>query len=187
MAKNREFVDIIETRLKNNRQHVYLSEFLEYLANLQGDQSRVQAIKDYAARGDMYAKVIRQFMETMWHPAVQFQLPETDPPYKKGEYPDLNLAPTSLFKAFSTVKYFAKCEAMIPQTIKREAKFIQTLESMHEKEAEVFLMCKNKRLKGFPRVTEKVFREAMPGILPEKTKKEEVGNSQNTSGEDSGV
>jgi hypothetical protein len=25
-------------------------------------------------------------------------------------------------------------------------------------------------------VTEKVFREALPGVLPEKTKKEEAGN-----------
>lgn len=172
----KEFNKIIEDRMNNPRARVFLSEFLEYLASIQGDQQKVEMIKKYISKGPVYEKMVKQFMETIWHPAVVFELPETDPPFKTGEYPDLNMAPDSLFKAFNMVKYFAKCNSMIPQTIKREAKFIQVLESMHEKEAAVFLMCKNKKLKGFPRVTEKLFRDAVPGVLPEKTKKEELGN-----------
>ena len=169
--KNKDFVSIIENRLNNPRQRVFLSEFLEYLANLQGDGTRVEAIKTYIAKGNEYRTMVLFFMQCMWHPDVVFDLPETDPPFKPGDYPDLNLAPLSLFKAFGNVQYFAtKAQKRIPQTIKREAKFIQVLESMHPKEAAVFLMCKNKKLRGFPRVTEKVFREAIPGVLPEKTK-----------------
>ena len=158
----------INRRLELERERVHFSEVLKAASETQGRAAKIELLQKYANKSPEYKRVVQQFMETCWHPAVKFELPEGEPPYKDAGYKDYSMAPMLFGKALSRVKYFCKCPSFIDSTLKRERTFIQTLESMYQPDALLYCMIKDKKLdtKVYPTMTEKLFREAFPGILP---------------------
>jgi hypothetical protein len=155
---------------------VYIPELLKALNDTGPNQraKRIEIIREYASKGTDHNALLRAFVECMFHPAVVFDLPPGTPPYKENTAPDYDSAGNSLFKFFSNrmVRYFVKGqEKFIQQDIKRQMIFIQTLEGLYKDEAKVLLMIKEKQLEGYKKfVSEDLFREALPGWLPEAPK-----------------
>lgn len=154
---------------------IYIPELFEAIGKVRSKKERVEILHEYARRDEPHCKTLRAVIECIFHPAVVFKLPEGTPPYNKGEYPDFNFANSDLFKEVRRVKYFCDCPAMIKNQIKREAVFIQTLEALHPKEAEVFIAMKEKTLPKYRGVTEALFREAFPAWMPPEEEKAKKG------------
>lgn len=98
-----------------------------------------------------------------YHPAIQFDLPEGTPPFQKDNGdPDHSLARTA-----SVLRDF-------PQLLKsnrtknqeqKELKFISLLESVNEKEAEILILLKEKKLHDkYPTLTIQLVRQIFGNI-----------------------
>ena len=77
----------------------------------------------------------------------------------------------TLHKVFKRVPYFVKGHSKyIAEKVKREKLYIQTLESLYKPDAELFLMVKDKQIDQtkYRGLTEKLFRETFPELLPGK-------------------
>lgn len=102
-------------------------------------------------------------------------LPEGKPPFKVENTPR-GMSPSSLHRGHKRFKYFFKGPFSGMQQSKRESLFIGLLESIHESEAEMLCLAKDKKMK-YKGLTSKVVQEAFPGLLKvtsnKKVKKEE--------------
>lgn len=153
------------------RGRIYLPEMLKKLAETKPAEKnkRKEILKEFVSKGADHEKVLRGFVECMYHPGVVFDLPKGEPPpYKKGDYPGINNAPMSLFSVFAKkrILYFAECSSKIQNQLKREKVFIQFLESMHPTEAELFIMMKDKDDSNIKNFNEKLVRETFSDWLP---------------------
>lgn len=100
---------------------------------------------------------------------IQFLLPDTAPPYTPSASHEIQ---GSLLREARKLKYFIKGMGFDDmKQIKRETVFIELLESVDPKDAELLLsMIKQKPLKG---LTVKTINEAFGPIISEKGKKDE--------------
>lgn len=90
-------------------------------------------------------------------------LPEGAPPYKKDDMPDgMNFS--TLHRKMSQFAYFFKGKYSDMNQIKRESLFMQLLESVNPKDAELFIAAKDKSMK-FKGITKKLVMEAFPNLI----------------------
>lgn len=150
---------------------IYIPEFFEILQNVNERDERIKLINEYCAKGPQYEMTLRFLVEGLWNEKVIFDLPEGDPPYRTNNAPDYTFAPNSLFKAVKNIPRFVKGHsAYIQNQSKRERYFIQQLESLHAKEAKLFLCMKNKKLTGYGKIIcLALFKDARPDWFPEET------------------
>lgn len=105
---------------------------------------------------------LKDVLKGTYDDIVQWSLPVGDPPYEPA--PESN-PPSSLFKQHKNFKYFVKGligDKVNP--IRRERMFIDMLESIHPKDAEVLLKMKDKKSLGNG-ITKKLVQEAFPGLI----------------------
>jgi len=100
-------------------------------------------------------------------------LPEGKPPYKPENTPK-GMSPSTLHRGFKRFKYFFKGPYNGMNQGKREKLFVGLLESVHESEAEMLCLAKDKKMK-YKGLTVKVVQDAFPGLLKvtKKVKTEE--------------
>lgn len=99
-----------------------------------------------------------------YHPGIEWLLPEGKPPYKPCEVLDNEQA---LYQEWRRMYIFVKgIRKPAPEmpSVRREALFIQILESIDESEAELLVSIKDKKI-PYKGLTPKLFEEAFPGIL----------------------
>ena len=93
-------------------------------------------------------------------------LPEGAPPYKPDDAPE-GYAPSSLYKKFREFRFYFKgpvADGVKP--LKREAMFVQLLESIHFSEAELLIRAKDRILhKKLMGITRKLCQDAFPGLI----------------------
>ena len=159
----------IQRRIELERERVYLAEVLKEASNTAGRGEKIALLRSFQNKSPETKKVVQKFMECLCHPKVVFELPSGIPPFKDGEYNDFNNSPTTLLKAFDKVKYFCRCPSFVENKVKRERIFIQILEGLYIEDANLFCMIKDKAIdaKVYPTITEKLLREAFPGIVPD--------------------
>ena len=112
---------------------------------------------------------VRQILSFMYDKEnYKSLLPDTPPPYTPSEFPDSR---GMMYREVRKLKYFYENPEMgNVDIIRREALFIQLLESIHEEDARLICdMIKQKPLKG---LTAAVINQAYDGLLPTKAKKE---------------
>ena len=93
---------------------------------------------------------------------VQWSLPPGAPPYEPA---DQSSVPSTMHKQHKKFKYFVKGligDQLNP--IKREKMFIDMLESVHPKDAELLLAMKDKKILA-KSVTRKLIQEAFPNLI----------------------
>jgi len=161
-----------DQRLANPRERIYLPEVLAEVSKAKTKERKIELLQAFAKKNTESYNLVRDFVQSTFHPQVVLDLPESEPPYE-SVFPDYNLAPNTLSKSFKRIPYFVKGHSMyIELAPKRERLYIQTLESLFKADAELFIMVKDKRIdaKKYKGVTEALFREAFPGFLPELVK-----------------
>lgn len=134
-------------------------EILLKVAKKSGNKARSEALSQY--NNDFAIKVI---LDLVYNPNIRFLLPETDPPFTPV---DEAVDAQNVLKAdIRRLKYCLNIpdgEQLRP--LKREQMFIEMLESVDPKDAQLLLQVKNKKLpKELRDITESVVRKAFPGI-----------------------
>lgn len=158
----------IESRINNPRERIYLPEILAAASKEKAHARKIALLRAYANKNQEHFELMRDFIQSIYHPAVVLDLPDGTPPYKT-EFLDYNMAPMQLRQAFSRIPYFVKGHSRyIKNPIKREQVFIQTLEGMYREDAELFIMIKEKKFNArrYKTINEAIFREALPNFFP---------------------
>ena len=94
-----------------------------------------------------------ELLQYAFDPALKFQLPEGEPPFNKCPNP-MGMTPANLRRETRVLYVFARPIIEDRQRIKRERSFIELLEAIHPKEAEMLIHVKDQTLTTmFPNVT----------------------------------
>lgn len=96
-------------------------------------------------------------------PKVKWLLPSGDPPYTPSS---IESVPSNLLKRNRDFAYFVDCPtARNLPPFKREKIFMDILESVHPKDAEILLIMKEKKSLG-KGLTLNLVKEAFPNLIP---------------------
>lgn len=103
-------------------------------------------------------------MNFTFHPGIIFELPESDPPFQKS--PVVGVSEGMLYNLIKKIPLLVKGGpgSHLPNA-KREMFYIQLLEAVDPKEAELLLEVKNKKL-PYKGITAKLIEEAYGSIDP---------------------
>jgi len=124
----------------------FIHEILELVDEQKTKAKKVAILQEY--RDDsLTAVLIWNFDES-----VQSALPDGDVPYKPNEVP-VGTDHTSLRREWKQLYHFVKGGNDGLNNLRRESMFVQMLEGLHPKEAEIICMVKDKRLKDVYKVT----------------------------------
>lgn len=104
---------------------------------------------------------VRNILLCMFDENMQWLIPEGNPPYKPSKFDN----PGFLFKNIRKFNYFVEGATPIPNKAKREAMFIELLETVDAEEAELIIAAKDKK-SPYKNITKKLVQEAFPGLLP---------------------
>lgn len=131
-----------------------VGEFLEKVGKLKRTQDKVEALK---ANDSL---VLRIVLQGCYDPNVKWALPEGTPPYKPNDLVDQEHI---LIKDCEKIRYFiVGFRDDIPQ-LKRETMFVEFLERVAPKDAEMLCQIKDKKpIKG---ITLQHVVEALPGLI----------------------
>ena len=132
-----------------------IAEFLEKVGKLKRTQEKVDAIK---ANDSLPLRII---LQSGYDPNVKWALPEGTPPYKPNDLVDQEHI---LIKDCEKLRYFiAGFHDNLP-SLKRETMFVEFLERIAPKDAEMLCLFKDKKpMKG---ITLQHVTEALPGLIP---------------------
>ena len=143
---------------------LYIPEILKQVADAE-PTARAQILKNNAGNA-----LLKEVLLLNFGPAV-FDLPAGRAPFKASAQP-LGLTETNLYAESRRLYLLVKDHPRRPRNLKRlqiENIFIQMLEGIHESEANMLMILKDKELaKAYPGLTEEVVRAAFPDLLPEK-------------------
>lgn len=132
-----------------------LAEFLEKVGKLKRTQEKIDAI---AANDSLPLRII---LQACYDPNVVWALPEGTPPYKPNELVDQEHV---LIKECEKLRYYIKgFHDELPQ-MKRETMFVQLLENVAPKDAE--LLCQIKDKKPIKGITLEHVTNGLPGLIP---------------------
>jgi len=132
-----------------------IAEFLEKVSKLKKPEEKIEALR----ANDSF--VLRIILQSAFDPKINWLLPEGKPPYKPSELTDQE---NVLIRDARKIAYFI--EGLHPnlKQLKREAMFIEMLESVTPKDAELLCALKEKKL-PFKGITADQVLAALPGIF----------------------
>ena len=137
----------------------FIHEIFELVSEQRTKAKRVEILKEY--RDDSVTAVL------IWNydERVQSAVPDGQVPYKENEVP-VGTDHTSLRREWKQLYHFIKGGNDSLSTLRRESMFIQLLEGLHPKEAEIICLIKDKELESvYPKVTLDVVKQAFPDIV----------------------
>lgn len=137
---------------------VGVAEFLEKVGRLRSKEDRVAALK----HNDSF--VLRTVLQGALDPRIKWLLPPGEPPYKPTELVDQE---NVLIHDARKLMHFVEGGNPGLNQIKREAMFIEMLETVAPADAVMLCAMKEKRF-PFKGITEEVVRNAFPGLLPDE-------------------
>ena len=133
-----------------------MHEVLQKVSNAKTKAQKVKLLEEYNTPA-LRAILIANFDES-----VISMLPEGEVPYKKNEAPE-DTEHTKLDHEYRKLYLFFKGGANISQT-RRETLFIQLLEGLHQGEAEVLCLVKDKKIGKRWKITRQCVEQAFPSI-----------------------
>ena len=110
------------------------------------------------------SKPLKELLKYAFHPDIKFALPPGKPPYKTIGSPD-EYNPTYLYPNIRKFYLYIEGGHDGLTQLRREQLFVQMLESLHPKEAEVVIQIKDKKL-NYRGLTYKLIKTTFPEILP---------------------
>ena len=135
----------------------FMSEILELASKQRSVAKKVEVLQEYETDA-LKAILIWNFDET----AVSM-VPEGEVPYEKNDVP-IGTDHTSLRKEWKNLYHFVQGGNNSLSPIRRETMFIQMLEGLHPKEAEILVLIKDGQLNQKYKITREAVEEAYPDI-----------------------
>ena len=114
-------------------------EIFTQINNAKDKPKKTEILKKYDS------PAIRQLLKAAFDPNIQWDLPEGIPPYIANEAP-AGTEHTSLLSAARKLYHFVVGGNNTINKLKKETMFIQVLEGLQQKDAEVLIAIKNKNL-----------------------------------------
>jgi len=124
----------------------FLHEILELVNEQRTKAKRIEILKEYETPA-LKSIFIWNFDET-----VLSMLPEGHVPYKENDVP-VGTDHTSLRREYQQLYHFVRGGNDKLSSLRRESMFIQMLEGLHPKEAEIICLIKDKKLQTKYKVT----------------------------------
>ena len=135
----------------------FIHEVLELVSKQRTKAKKIDLLREY--RDDaLTAILIWNFDET-----VKSAMPEGQVPFKSNDVP-VGTDHTSLRREWRQLYHFVKGGNSSLSGLRRETMFIQMLEGLHPKEAEIVCLTKDKRLTEAYKLSYDVVKEAYPDI-----------------------
>jgi hypothetical protein len=132
-----------------------IGEILGKAAKMKTKKEKV----DYLKQNDN--RSIQDIIQYALHPAIKWDLPEGKPPYVPTPYLDQE---NMLYSKIRNLRLFVNGNGNNLTRVKLESLFIQILESVTPKDAELLCLVKERKLpKG---ITQDVIEEVWPGLIP---------------------
>lgn len=134
-----------------------VSEIIQRVSNAKTRDEKIQILRHYDS------PALRSVLIWNFDDAVQSAVPEGEVPYTPNDAP-IGTEHSKLIHEWRKFNYFVKGINEIAQT-KRESMFIQMLEALHESEAELMCLVKDKQLHKRFKITKVVVQDAYPDIV----------------------
>lgn len=142
-------------RIEEDNMQVSLSEFLKKVSQLKTKNAKIEALK---ANDTLPLRII---LQGAFDPSVEWLLPPGEPPYKENEHVDQEHI---LISRCARLRYFIKGFHDNLKEQKREAMFIEMLETVDKEDAKLLCAIKEKKL-PFPGISMEIVQEALPGLI----------------------
>ena len=133
-----------------------VSEIIQRVSNAKTRDEKIYILRHYDS------PALRSVLIWNFDDAVQSAVPEGAVPYRPNDAP-IGTEHSKLIHEWKKFNYFVKGINEIAQT-KRETMFIQMLEALHESEAELMCLVKDKQLHKRFKLTKVVVQDAYPDI-----------------------
>jgi hypothetical protein len=128
----------------------------------------VHGKKDKKGKADLLSQYKRDDVKALliWNfdKEIKSAIPEGEVPYKKNEAPINSGGHTRLVHEWRTLYNYIRGGNDSLSQMKRETMFIQLLESLHESEAELIMLVKDKKLQSKYRITRALVEEVFDEI-----------------------
>ena len=136
----------------------FMTEILEVVHKQRSKAKKVEVLKHY--RDDALTALL------IWNfdPSVVSALPDGPVPYKPNEVPE-GTDHTSLRREWKNLYHFIKGGNDGLNGLRRESMFVQMLEGLHPREADLVCLVKDKELTKKYKVTHEMVKEAYPDIV----------------------
>jgi len=133
-----------------------ISEVIKKASNAKTKAEKIKILRENNSQA------LRSIFKWNFDPSIQSDLPEGEVPYTKNDAP-IGTEHTVLEREAKGLWRFIKGANTLSR-MKREQLFIQMLEGLHESEAEILCLVKDKHLQSKFRITHTVVKEAFPEI-----------------------
>ena len=110
-------------------------------------------------------QALRMLLKASFDPTKEWVIPEGEVPYKKNEAPINSGGHTRLVHEWRTLYNYVRGGNDKLSQMKRETMFIQLLEGLHESEAELLMLVKDKNLQSKYRITRALVEEVFDDIV----------------------
>ena len=135
----------------------FIFEILDLVSAQRSKAKKVEILQEYRDPS-LGSILIWNFDDT-----VISVIPEGEVPYNPNEVP-VGTDHTSLRREYKNLYHFVQGGNTSLSTIRRETMFIQMLEGLHPREAEILCLIKDKKLTTKYKLTYEVVKEAYPDI-----------------------
>ena len=133
----------------------------KYVTELLEEMNGNPDLMEQYAKDPVYKQILTQLFEYAFLTEKKWALPEGEPPFKAAAEP-LGMTKTNLYAEFRRFYVFYRAD-LAP--LKREALFINLLEGVHPKEAEMLIAVKDQKLhKLYSKITKTAVAKA--GYIP---------------------
>lgn len=134
-----------------------VSQVLKEVDEMKTKKERIEHLRYHRQN-----KVMLELLKYAFDPKIKFSLPEGAPPYKKDQV--LADTESGLYSRFRSFYIFLEGGSPGLTNARREKLFIELLESINEKEAELLICVKDKKL-PYKQIDAKLVKEAFPGLI----------------------
>ena len=114
-------------------------EIFTQINNAKDKPKKIEVLKKYDS------PTIRQLLKAAFDPKIEWDLPEGNPPYIANEAP-AGTEHTNLLSEARKLYHFVKGGDNTINRLKKETMFVQMLEGLQQKDAEVLIAIKNNNL-----------------------------------------
>ena len=133
-----------------------ISEIIRKASNAKTKAEKIKILQDNNSQA------LRSVLKWNFEPAIVSDLPEGDVPFTRNDAP-MGTEHTMLEREAKNLWRFIKGANSLTR-FKREQLFVQMLEGLHESEADIICLVKDKQLHKKYRITKSVVTSAFPNI-----------------------
>jgi len=133
-----------------------ISEIIRKASNAKTKAEKIKILQDNNSQA------LRSVLKWNFEPAIVSDLPEGDVPFTRNDAP-MGTEHTMLEREAKNLWRFIKGANSLTR-FKREQLFVQMLEGLHESEADIVCLVKDKQLHKKYRITKSVVTSAFPNI-----------------------